>query len=168
MTRRALPLALLLALSFGACTPEVCEVENLPFLGQPSTPEELFKLAQYAARNDCCDSLYDMLSERTKDEHSRTKFCLFWASLEIPEPFDYKIVDVVGKGEYLTVLEGLEGRKFIMVHYQEPGKPSLDAQLYFVMEKHEQGRELPRLALQEQVDKQGTPGMMPLAQEPAE
>lgn len=171
MTRRALIAPLALALSLAACTPEVCEVENLPFLGQPSTPQELFQLAQYAAKNDCCGSLYGALSERTQDEHSETKFCLFWESIALPEPFEkYKVAQVVRDGEFLAVLPDDKGRQFMFVHYQQPGEASLDAQLYIVMEKDETGKELPKLALQEQVDSQSAPDRrdrMPFAQTPA-
>jgi len=167
MTRRAL---LVLALSLAACTPEVCEVENLPFLGQPGTPQELFQLAQYASKNDCCASMYGALSKRTQDEHSETKFCLFWESIKLPEPFEkYKVVDVVRDGEFLAVLPDTKGRQFMFVHYQQPGEASLDAQLYIVMEKDEQGREVPKLGLQDQVDSFEGPvsDRMPFAQPPA-
>lgn len=163
MTRRALLSPLALALTLAACTPEVCEVENLPFLGQPSTPEELFTLAQYAARNECCESLYGGLSKRTKDEHSETKFCLFWESLKLPEPFPpYKVVDIVAQGLFLAILPDEQGRQFMFVEYRQPGEAQLIAQLYIVMEKDEQGRDVPKLALQEQVDQN-----LPFAQRPA-
>lgn len=171
MTRRALLPSLALALTLAACTPEVCEVENLPFLGQPKTPEELFQLAQYAARNDCCGSLYGALSKRTQDEHSETKFCLFWESIKLPEPFEkYKVAQVVRDGEFVAVLPDTKGRLFMFVHYQQPGEVSLDVQLYIVTEKDDQGRSLTKLGLQEQVDSQEAPDRldrMPFAQPPA-
>lgn len=152
-----------LALALAACTPEVCEVENLPFHGQPQTPEQLFQLVQYAARNECCESMYDALSQRTKAEHSQTKFCLFWESLDLPEPYEeYSVAEVVRGGELLAVLPDAQGRKFMFVHYQEPGKPALDAQLLLVDEQDERGGTVPRLGLQDQVDKS-----LPFAQPPA-
>ncbi len=157
-----------LALLLAACTPEVCEVENLPFRGEPQTPEQLFQLVQYAARNECCGSMYGSLSEKTRDEHSETKFCLFWESIKLPEPFEaYKLADAIRGGEFLAVLPDAKGRQFMFVHYQEPGKVSLDASLYIVYEKNERGEALPRLALQEQVDSQGTSDPMYFAQPPA-
>lgn len=152
-----------LALLLAACTPEVCEVENLPFRGEPQTPEQLFQLAQYAARNDCCGSMYDSLSQRTKAEHSETKFCLFWESLDLPEPYEeYSVAEVVRGGEFLAVLPDTQGRRFMFVHYQEPGKAALDAQLLLVDEKDERGNTVPKLGLQDQVDQS-----LPFAQPPA-
>lgn len=157
-----------LALALAACTPEVCEVENLPFRGQPQTPEQLFQLVQYAARNECCESMYGSLSQKTRDEHSETKFCLFWESIKLPEPFEeYTLADAIRRGEFLGVLPDVKKRQFMFVHYQEPGKVSLDASLYVVYEKDERGNLLPRLGLQEQVDSQGTSDPMPFAQPPA-
>lgn len=162
--RRFARLALVLALA--GCTPEVCEVENLPFRGDPADPQQLFALAQYAARNECDATLYGLLSKRTRDEHSELKFSLFWESLDVPDPWNYKIVDVVARGQYAGVLEDPLGRKLLFVQYQEPGKPDLLAQLYIVEEKDEQGRVVPRLALQEQVDSQESPNPIPVAQPP--
>lgn len=168
MLRRSAPLLLTLALLVPSCTPEVCELENLPHLGQPQTAAQLFELVQYAARNDCCESMYGGLSARTRAEHSETKFCLFWESIKLPEPFEaYKLADVVRRGEFLAVLPDAHGRQFMFVHYQEPGEVALDAQLYVVFEQDEQGRTRPRLGLQEQVDSQGTRDWMPFAQPPA-
>lgn len=165
--RRALAAAAV-SLALAACTPEVCQVENLPFRGAPRTPEQLFELVQYAARNDCCASMYDALSARTKAEHSETMFCLFWESIQLPEPFEeYRLADAVRGGEFLAVLPDARGRQLMFVHYQEPGKVSLDAQLYIVYEKDERGDVLPKLALQEQVDSQGTSDPIYFAQPPA-
>ncbi|MBX3471325.1 MAG: hypothetical protein KF878_31030 [Planctomycetes bacterium] len=150
--------ALVLVVSLAACTPEVCQTDSLPYLGRPTTPEQLFEVVQYSARNDCCGPMYHLLSKRTQDEHSRTKFCLFWESLRLPEPFaEYRVVDVVSKGEFLAVLPDPTGRQFMFVHYQEPGKVALDAQLLLVFEQGE-----PRLGLQDQVDQ-----ALPFAQPPA-
>lgn len=160
---------LIAVLALAGCTPEVCEVENLPYQGTPTTPEELFALAQYAARNDCGSSLYSLLSQRTRDEHSELKIKLFWASQKIPEPWGYKLGDVVAKGQYAGVLPDLKGRKLMFVQYQEPGKPDLLAQLYVVEEKDEEGRVVPRLGLQEQVDSQEAPNpidRIPVVQPP--
>jgi hypothetical protein len=157
-------LAALLALA--GCTPELCEVENLPFRGEPTDEQQLFTLAQHAAKNECTGTLYGLLSKRTRDEHSALKFSLFWESLDVPDPWGYRVVDVVAKGQYAGVLEDPLGRKLLYVQYQEPGKPDLLAQLYVVYEKDEKGRVVPRLALQDQVDAQETPHPIPVAQPP--
>lgn len=149
-------LACLLALTLAACTPEVCEVENLPSRGDPATTEELFHVAQYAAKNDCCESLYGLLSPRTRAEHGETKFCLFWESLDVPDPWNYKVVDVVAKGQYLATMKDPDGRELMYVQYNEPGKPDLVVQLLIVREG-----DRPRLGLQDQQDQN-----VPIAQPP--
>jgi hypothetical protein len=146
----------LLVLSLAACTPEICERENLPAGGDPATVEQLFQVAQHAARNDCCDALYGLLSPRTREEHGETKFCLFWKSLDVPDPWNYKVVDVVAKGTYLATMKDLEQRELMYVQYAEPGKPDLVVQLLIVREG---GR--PRLGLQDQQDQN-----IPIAQPP--
>ena len=75
--------------------------------------------------------------------------------------------DAIRGGEFLAVLPDAKGRQFMFVHYQEPGEVSLDASLYVVYERNERGEALPRLALQEQVDSQGTSDPMYFAQPPA-
>ena len=150
MTRLLLALTLALA---GCCTVE-CEPENLPFTGHPSTPEELFKLAQHAATFDCCEILHTNLSQATRDEHSETKFCLFWESIDIPDPYDYRLVDVVAKGSFVgTIPWNNPGELLIYVEYQEQGKPNLLAQLLVVQEPDERGHPTPHLAVQDQMDR---------------
>jgi hypothetical protein len=148
-------LGLLLLLGIGGCCSPECEPENLPHGGVVETPKELFELAQYAALNDCCDVLYSHLSQATQDEHSELKFCLFWESLEVPEPFNFRLVDVVGGGKYVGVFPFEDDRipfdqELVYVEYQPPGGKNLLAQILLVYQLNEAGQREPRLALQEQ------------------
>jgi hypothetical protein len=156
--RPGLILVLALAPGLAACTSELCRPENLPHEGVARTPEELFEIAQQAARNDCSDELHSLLSKKTRDEHGELSFSLAWDSIKIPDPYDYKVANVVKSGKFLGVItDKASGRRFIYVDYQEPGKKDLLAQLYVVTERDEEGREVFRLALQEQVESQDTP-----------
>ena len=80
---------------------------------------------------------------------------------------DLQLLDDTVALQGLKWLPDAKGRQFMFVHYQEPGEVSLDASLYVVYEKNERGEALPRLALQEQVDSQGTSDPMYFAQPPA-
>lgn len=162
---RRLALAALLVVA--GCTPELCEVENLPFRGEPSDEEQLFTVAQHAAKNECTGTLYGLLSKRTREEHSELKFSLFWESLDVPDPWGYRVVDVVAKGRFEGALEDPLGRKVMYVQYQEPGKPELVAMLYIVYEEDAKGRLVPRLGLQDQVDSQETPHPIYVHQPPS-
>lgn len=151
----------LLILFVGCTTPE-CEGERLPFGGvvlidtAEDPYEQLFQLMRYAARKDCCDTLYGQLSAQTRDEHSETKFCLFWDTIDIPEPFDYKLADVLKDGIYSGSVPGPNaGEELVYVSYPPDGQPgkNLLAQILVISEADEQGRIRPRIALQEQVAK---------------
>ncbi|RMG11082.1 MAG: hypothetical protein D6731_16245 [Planctomycetota bacterium] len=158
MTHSLLVFAACLSLT-ACCTSAACRPENLPFRGEVfvsddgSHHERLFALLQYAARNDCCEVLYRHLSHATREEYGETTFCLFWESLEVPEPYEYKLADVVRRGEFAGVVPGpREGEEFAYVSYPPDGEPgdNLLAQILLVVEADERGRRVQRLALLEQ------------------
>ena len=158
MTYRIL-FALAALLASGCCAPE-CELDRLPYKGEilvakdDSHSEKLFELVQYCAKYDCCDTLYSKLSAKTRDEHSETMFCLFWDTIEIPEPYDYLLVDVMKYGEYSGTVPGpKEGEQFVYVSYPPDGKKgkNLLAQILVIVEKDERGRDVPTIALEEQL-----------------
>ncbi|MGE0713735.1 MAG: hypothetical protein AB7N76_34500 [Planctomycetota bacterium] len=160
MTRTLL---LSLCLALAGCGPSPCDRENLPEQGRTETSEQLFRLAQYAARNDCWSELYDHLSKRTRDEHSYLKIRPFITSWRIDEPWEYKVADILAKGAYVESFPGgPNGQELIMISYQEPGRPELLAQLLVVAEQ-EDGRAVRRLGLQEQYE-----GKVPINQAPAQ
>lgn len=147
LTRAALAATLLVA---GCCSVE-CERESLPLQGVARTGEELFTVVQYAARNECKRALYDLLSARTRDEHSYLKIALFLGSITLPEPWEYAFVDVLSGGELLGVIPGPPGRELALVAYEEPGRPELLAQVLIVDETDEQGRDVKRIGVEEQL-----------------
>jgi hypothetical protein len=155
-----LPIGLLILVS---CTTPECEPERLPFgavvvvnKDKGDHAENLFKLVQYAARKDCCDTLYAQLSAGTRDKHSETKFCLFWDTIDIPEPYDYSLADVICEGVFSGSVPGPNpGEELVYVSYPPDGKPgkNLLAQVLVIHEVDEKGRSRPRLGLQEQIDR---------------
>jgi hypothetical protein len=151
-------------LSMGGCGgPTACDEEHLPEHGRTQTSEELFRFAQYAAKKECWSELYDHLSKRTRDEHSYIKLRPFITSWKTEEPWEYRIVDVLSKGEFVEVFpDGPQGQELILVSYQEAGKPELLAQLLVVREVDE-GKPVRRLGLQEQYE-----GKVPISQAPAD
>jgi hypothetical protein len=150
-----------LLICVAGCTTPECEGERLPFGGvilidsKEDPHEQLFKLMRYAARKDCCDTLYGQLSAHTQSEHSETKFCLFWDTIDIPEPYDYKLADVMKDGIYSGSVPGPKaGEELVYVSYPPDGQPgkNLLVQILVIAEKDDAGRVRPRIALQEQVD----------------
>ncbi len=155
-------LSVLFLIFVAGCASPECEGERLPFGGvilidsDDDPHEQLFELMRYAARQDCCDTLYGQLSAYTRDEHSETKFCLFWDTIDIPEPFDYKLADVMKDGIFSGSVPGpKEGEELVYVSYPPDGQPgkNLLAQILVIAEPDEKGRLRPRIALQEQVDR---------------
>ena len=146
----------------GCCAPE-CAPDKLPHGGEVLVTEadthhqELFELVQHCAKYECCDTLYGTLSAKTQDEHSETKFCLFWDTIEIPEPYEYLLVDVLKYGRYSGTVPGpKDGEEFVYVSYpptRKKGKKNLLAQILVVTEKDDKGRAVPRIALEEQLRK---------------
>jgi len=153
-----LPL-LSVALSLGCCTSPECEPEALPYRGEPRTIDELFTVAQYSAKHECCEPLYAQLSARSQEEHSELKFCLFWAGIEIPEPYEYRLEDVVAKGTLIGAIPGpVEGEEFIYVEYDPDGEegPAANLLAQILVLKQEDpgtGDVVPRIGLQDQIDR---------------
>lgn len=149
-------------LLLGGCKAAECAAERLPAQGNPRTTEQLFELVQYAARNDCTSSLYDALSARTRAKHSYTKIWLFFGSIEIPEPYEYKLIDVLRGGLLLGAFPGPGGEELMYVAYKEPGRPDLVAQILVLEEPGPDGQPVRRLAVEEQVAS-GPPFAQPAA-----
>lgn len=148
-------LSILLTLSalwFAGCAcNEQCETEMLPHQGLAKTSEELHAMVSHMARYECWSTLYDYLSEETRDEHSYIKIRPFISSWKAEEPWEYAVVDILSKGELIGVWpDGPDGTELLMLSYQEKGRPELLAQILVVDEKDEQGRSVKRLGLQEQ------------------
>lgn len=105
------------------CTPERCQPEALPFQGVASVESELFAIAQYAAREECNDTLYTLLSAASHDEIAEWEWDFFWAGIDIPD-YPYELGDVVRDGLYQASTEGLKpGESFIYVEYEAPAEP---------------------------------------------
>ena len=79
--RRAL-LALLVALVAGCSS--VCDKEHLPNAGDVSTPEHTVALLQYGCRMECWSTLYDLMSEKTRDKYSYLKFRVGFPEIKAP------------------------------------------------------------------------------------
>ena len=149
---RAVILVLGVALApTGAGCASMCDAERLPAGGRVATPAALFTLAQYAARQDCCEVLHGLLSPATRQWHGEAMFCLWWdsESLKLPEPYEYPVAEILRSGVYDTDLE-FRGQRFIYVRYQRAPRPEVYLQLLWVQERLPDGREEPRLALKEQ------------------
>lgn len=127
-------LALIPLVSLAACcTPERCQPAALPFQGVATVASEMFVLAQFAARQECDDTLYDLLSNATRDELSQ--FGWGWIQDQEIEPYPYRFEDVLRGAEYVATLPGLEpNQEFLYVEYEEPGKPNLFVQILIVNE----------------------------------
>jgi hypothetical protein len=143
-----LGLALLWTLA-GCCSPE-CSPERLPNQGHATTPEVLAAIVQQEAHAECWSPLYDLLSKRTRDEYSRTKWRLGISSLTIPE-YGYRVVDVVEKGTFDGAITNPNNpaEAFAYYDYAEPGKKPLHAK---VLIRREDASEW-RIALQDQIDR---------------
>jgi hypothetical protein len=160
MAMQTIPILATLLLAIGCCSPE-CAPDKLPHGGEVLVTEDdthhekLFELVQHCAKHECCDTLYGTLSELTRDEHSETKFCLFWDTIEIPEPYDYLLADVMKYGKFSGTMPGPKGdEEFVYVSYpptRKEGKKNLFAQILVIIEKDEKGRAVPRIALEEQL-----------------
>lgn len=134
----------------GCCTAPACRPENLPHGGRPETSEQLFDLIQYAARNDCCEQLYEQLTQSTRDEYSELEFCLAWEGIELPE-YGYYLVDVVTGGSLLGSFPGNEpGEEFLFIEFEEPGRENLLARILLRQETGTSGKSRPYLAMWEQ------------------
>lgn len=142
--------AALLALTAGCASVE-CAPERLPHRGVVRTTDELYELVRHLVRHECWERLYDCLSERTRDAHSYVKIRIGLKQVTVPEPYEYSFLDVLRDGEYLGALPGPGGRELALVRYQEPGRPELLAQVLVVSERDDEGREVKRLAVEEQV-----------------
>lgn len=145
---RWLTMAAVIALA-GCCSVE-CMPERLPARGVPKTSEELFKLVQHAAQNDCGEVLYDAMSKKTRGEHSYLKLKVGLRYIEVPEPWEYKVMDVIEKGEFIGAFPGPRGQELVIVSYQEKGKPELMAQILVTEERNEAGKKVKVMALEEQ------------------
>ncbi len=155
-------LALALTVALAGCK-SACDVERLPHQGLAFTSEGLFDILQYAAREDCRGTIYDRMSEATREEYSYLEMWLALSALRIPEPWDYDTRDVVAYGQMLGVFPDpkREGRELVFVSYKEPNHPELLAQLLVVQERDEDGRLVKRLGLMEQIKEQ-----IPINQDP--
>lgn len=145
---RGLLTALGLLLSAG-CTSTMCEPEQLPSQGAPVTAEGLFDLVQYSAKHECWRTLYDAMSKRTRGEHAYIKLWAALRHIEVPEPWEYKLVDVLEHGTFVAAAPLKPGQELVIVSYQEPGKKELLAQI-LVVEEVEDGKSVRRMALEEQ------------------
>src|SRR5947209_1729352 len=67
----------------GACS-TICDKENLPAAGDTTTPEHTIALLQYGCRKACWSLLYDLMSEKTRAEHSYVKFRVGFPDLKAP------------------------------------------------------------------------------------
>lgn len=157
MTRPPAPLALAAlacALATSCCTSNACRPESLPRGGLARSERELFELAQYAAREDCCAVLHGLTSPRTRDEHGETKFCLFWDSLR-DEETGRRIRDVLADGEWLGMVPD-PPKRFAYVRHWAPGPggapEAVTYRIRVVDEALAGGATAPRIGLQEQVD----------------
>jgi hypothetical protein len=151
----ALAFAALVSLA-GCCSAE-CDPERLPYRGHATTPEELAVIVQHEAHNECWSPLYDSLSKKTRDKHGRTAWRLAASSLTIPEPYDYKVVDVIEKGTFVAALPSPDNpdEALAVYDYQEPGKKQLSAHILL---RREPGEELGspkewRIALEDQQER---------------
>ncbi|MEZ6187786.1 MAG: hypothetical protein R3F62_22605 [Planctomycetota bacterium] len=134
----------------GCCTSPACLPENLPHGGKPHDSAELFDLIQYAARNDCCEQLYEQLTQASRDEYSETAFCLAWEGIELPD-YGYYLVDVVIGGSLIGSFPGNEpGEEFLYIEFEEPGRENLLARILLKQETDSSGLTRPFLAMIEQ------------------
>ncbi|MBL4848543.1 MAG: hypothetical protein JKY65_23730 [Planctomycetes bacterium] len=142
----------LLALTCAGCScSEHCETAMLPYQGIATSSEELYEIVSHTARYECWSELYDHLSQATRDEHSYIKIRPFISGWKAEEPWEYRVMDILAKGELLGVWpDGPNGGELLMITYQEPGRPELLAHVLVVNETDETGREIKRLGLQEQ------------------
>ena len=150
-------LAVALTLALSGCK-SACDVERLPHQGLATTSEGLFEILQYAAREDCRRTAYDRMSAATREEYGYWQMWLAFSAMRIPEPWDYDTRDVVAYGQMLGVFPHPRraDRELVFVSYKEPNHPELLAQLLIVEERDEEGREVKRLGLVEQM-KEGPP-----------
>lgn len=129
---RALLGAALLYLA--GCCSEQCDPERLPNRGRADTPETLATIVQHEARNECWSALYDLLSERTRNEHGRTKWRIGVSSIRVPAPYEYRVVDVMERGTWVAAIPTSPNEAIAYYDYQEPGKKLLKLRLLLLRE----------------------------------
>lgn len=142
------------SLVVAGCCAGPCDIENFPSQGVARDGEALHAIVRHAANNECWSELYDFLSARTRDEHSYIKMRPFISGWRAQEPWEYRVVDILAKGELIGVWpDGPQGAELLMLTYREPGRPELLAQLLIVEEPDEEtGLQVKRLGLQEQYE----------------
>lgn len=125
---------LLLVVAAGCGCGECCE-ERLPNRGHATASEDLVRIVQHEAKNECWSEMYDLLSNRTRDKYSRLEWRLGVSSIRVPD-YDYRVIDVAEKGTYIEFLANptndFEG--FAYYDYQEPPKKKMKLKLLLLRE----------------------------------
>jgi hypothetical protein len=126
-------LALLALLVVSGCVCFDCDADRLPHRGLAGTPQQLVEIIQYEAQHDCRSELYDLLSQRTQEEHSRSTW---WLGLGTVRVEGYRVLDVMARGTYDGALSNPTNEKeaFVYYRYQEPGGRELRLKLFVLRE----------------------------------
>jgi hypothetical protein len=122
----------LLALLLVGCAP----LETRETRASPRTPADLVARARSLALDEEWSALYDLLSERRRDEVGRIEFVLGFKSQRVGPPTDYRVVDVVSKGQCEAIFfdPSDAGRAIVYFDYRESGKPWFEVKVLVLRE----------------------------------
>ncbi len=149
---RALALIIIATLLAGCSS--VCDREKMPHAGDASTPENLARIVQYACRNECWSTLYDVVSAKTRDKYSYVEFRVGFPRLEAPGREGEKVAALVARTGDVLVARSHLGPEFRLAYltYKE-GRDEKDLNVLLIEEKDDDGKPEWHVALQEQVDR---------------
>ncbi len=143
---RSLLVACLVALASGCSS--ICDKEKQPHGGDLSKPENTCAILQYGCRNECWSELYDLMSEKTRAEHSYLKFRVGFPDLKAPGREETIRSLVARTGEVLVSRSHIgEKYRLALLNLPAEGKDK-DLNVLLILEGSEW-----HIALQEQVEK---------------
>jgi hypothetical protein len=121
---RSVAVFLLAACFVAGCPDLAASVREEPV----ATPDALVARARRLAAAAEWSALYDLLDARAKGEVGRIEFVLGFKTRRTGPPQDYRVVDVLVKGDFIAAIADRAdpGRAVVYYTYAEPGKPRLD------------------------------------------
>lgn len=138
----------LLALLVVAGCSTVCDKEKLPAGGDVTTPEHTVAILQYGCRNECWSTLYDLMSEKTRDKYSYVTFRVGFPGLKPPDR-EETVHELVARTNEVLVSRSHLGDNYRLAYltYKQGGE-SKDLNVLLIQEGAEW-----HVALEEQVEK---------------
>lgn len=92
---------LALGLATGGCRSAECALERLPNRGRAVEPSDLAAIVTHAAKHECYDTLYDLLSDRTRAKYSRTELRWGFPWMRLPDDLGGGyVIDALKHGKY--------------------------------------------------------------------